>query len=73
MLLNKKWVNQKIKEEIKDYWEKNENENINGSKSLVCGKSASKRGVYRDTDPPQEANKQTNKQKNWNKQPILTP
>ena len=64
MLLTKQWINE-IKVEIKQYREKNENENY--PKSTGCSKSSSKREVHRNTNSPQEIWKISNKQ------PNLTP
>ena len=50
----------------KKYMEKNENEN-NGSKSLRCSKSSSKREGFSNTGLPQEARNISNKH------PNLTP
>ena len=53
MLLNNQWITEKIKEEIKKYLEKTDNEN-NNPKPMGHSKSSSKREVYSNTILPQE-------------------
>ena len=61
MLKNNEWVNQEIKEEIKNYMEANKNENTMVQKPLGCNKSNSMREVYSNIGLPQEAKKLSNK------------
>ena len=56
MLLNNQWITEKIKEEIKKYLEKTDNEN-NNPKPMGHSKSSSKREVYSNTILPQETRK----------------
>ena len=63
MLLNNQQITGKIKEEIKEYLETNENKN-NNLESMGCSKSSSKREVYSNTNLPQETRKISNKQPN---------
>lgn len=56
MLLNNQWIEEEIKEIIKDYLETNENEN-NFSKFMGYSKSTSKKKVYNSTGLPQQTRK----------------
>ena len=46
MLLNKKWITEKVKEEMTNYLETNENEKNNNPKPMGLSKSSSKREFY---------------------------
>ena len=62
ILLNNQWIIEEIKEEIKKYLEANDNKDNDTPKPMGCSKSCSKRKVYSNTSPPQEARKSSNKQ-----------
>ena len=63
MILNNKWVTDKIKDEIKKHLETNENEKTT-TLNLHNSKSNSMREVYSDTSLSQETRKISNKQSN---------
>ena len=65
MFLNKQQVTEEIKREIKKFLETIDNWKHNNSKSMGCGKSSSKREVYRNTTLPQETRKTLNRQPNF--------
>ena len=58
MLLNNQEITEEIKEKIKKYLEKGDNEN--DPKPMGCSKSSSKREVYSNTFLPQETRKISN-------------
>ena len=65
MFLNNQQVTKEIKREIKKFLETIDNWKHNNSKSMGCGKSSSKREVYRNTTLPQETRKTLNRQPNF--------
>lgn len=64
MLLNSKWVGNKIKEKIERYPKTNENENNNDLKSMERSESGPKREIYSNTGLRQETNKQKSQTNN---------
>ena len=64
MLLNNQDVTEEIKEEIKQYLETNDNENMTSQNLWECSKTSSKREVYSNTIIPEETRKISNKQPN---------
>ena len=61
-MLFKKWVNNKIKEEIRKYLKTNDNDN---TKSIECSKSSSKLKVHSNIGLPWEIRKNSNKNLNY--------
>ena len=59
MLLNKQWVTEEIKEDVKKHMETNEN-----PKSMGLSKTTSRKEVYSNTSLHQETRKISNKQFN---------
>ena len=64
--LNKQWITEETKEEIKQYLETNENENTT-IENLWLSKSNSKRKVYSNSSLLQKKRKTSNKQLNLTK------
>ena len=65
MLLNKQWIAEELKEEIKKIPRSKWQQKYNTPKLIACSKSHSKRKVYSNTSPPQETRKSPNKQPNF--------
>ena len=57
MLLNNEWVNNEIKEEIKNYLETNENKHTTTQKSVGHSESSPQREVHSITGLPLEEKK----------------
>ena len=61
-----KWINEKIKREIKKYFKTNDNEDTTIRKPLGCHKSSAQREINSDTGLPQKRRKISNWQLSHN-------
>ena len=65
MLVNKQWITEENKEEIKKYLAANDNEDMTLQNLWDAAKAVLRGKLHSSTSPPQETRKSSNKQPNF--------